>query len=213
MDIVGKTFNHLTVLSYEGRNNHQQKVFLCHCNRCGNEKVMIGSAVKNGYSKSCGCLANSLIKERTTTHGMSKTRIYRKWKGMLARCYNSNMQNYQHYGARGIKVCDEWRHDFSKFYEDMGDIPFEKAELDRIDNDKDYCKENCRWVSHRDNCDNRRTYHNKTGYTGVTYKPKIGKYQAQLYKNKKFTYLGVYDTPEEAYQVYLKAKEQATVMI
>ena len=104
-------------------------------------------------------------------------------------------------------MCQKWKDDFSEFYKDVGDIPFEGAELDRIDNNGNYEPNNVRWVNHKDNSNNRRKYYNKTGYTGVTYKPKLDKYQAQLYKNKKFIYLGVFDTPEEAYKAYLKAKE------
>lgn len=208
MDIVGSTFNYLTVVEYYGKNKHKKKMYKCYCNNCGNEKVLIGTEVKNGYTKSCGCLNREVNKSSKTKHGMSKTLIYSKWKGMKKRCYSQSYQYYKDYGGRGIKVCDDWKDNFMKFYEDMGDIPFEGAELDRIDNDDDYKPSNCRWVSHKENSNNRRKYKNKTGYTGVTYKPKLNKYQAQLYKNKKFIYLGVYDTPESAYAAYLKAKKE-----
>lgn len=205
MDIVGMRFNYLEVKEYVGKNKYHKSLFRCLCTKCGKEKVMIGTAVKTGRTKSCGCL----VKENhSKKHGMAGTLIYKKWKGMKYRCYNPNYDFYSAYGGRGIKVCDEWKNDFSQFYKDMGDIPFEGAELDRIDNDDDYKSSNCRWVSHKENTNNRRKYHNKTGYTGVTYKPKINKYQAQLYKNKKFIYLGVFDTPEMAYDAYLKAKNE-----
>ncbi|WP_239700368.1 AP2 domain-containing protein [Mammaliicoccus sp. D-M17] len=208
MDIIGKQFNYLKVLEYSGKNKHKKKLYNCLCTRCGNEKVMIGTEVKNGYSKSCGCLSRDIAKNRSTSHGMSKTLIYSKWKGMKKRCYQKTYQYYNSYGGRGITMCDEWKNDFSAFYNDMGDIPFEGAELDRIDNDKGYYKENCRWVSHKENTNNRRKYSNKTGYTGVTYKPRLNKYQAQFYKDKQFYYLGVFDTAEQAYAAYLKAKNE-----
>ena len=138
---------------------------------------------------------------------MTGTPIYRKWKNIKGRCFNPNTSNYKWYGGRGITMCQKWKDDFSEFYKDVGDIPFEGAELDRIDNNGNYEPNNVRWVDHRTNSNNRRKYHNKTGYTGVTYKPNSDKYQAQLYKNKKFIYLGLFDTPEEAYKAYLKAKE------
>lgn len=205
MDIVEMQFNYLKVLEFYGRNKHKKKLYKCYCTRCGNEKIMIGTEVKNGYSKSCGCL-NKV--SHSKKHGMTGTLIYNKWKGMKQRCYNSNYDFYSAYGGRGIKVCDEWKDDFMQFYKDMGDVPFEGAELDRINNDDDYKPSNCRWVSHKENANNRRKYHNKTGYTGVTYKPHLNKYQAQLYKNKKFIYLGVYETAEEAHLAYKKAKNE-----
>ena len=205
MDILGMQFNYLKVLEFYGRNKHKKKLYKCYCTRCGNEKIMIGTEVKNRYSKSCGCL-NKV--SHSKKHGMTGTLIYNKWKGMKQRCYNSNYDFYSAYGGRGIKVCDEWKDDFMQFYKDMGDVPFEGAELDRINNDDDYKPSNCRWVSHKENANNRRKYHNKTGYTGVTYKPHLNKYQAQLYKNKKFIYLGVYETAEEAHLAYKKAKNE-----
>ena len=205
MDIVGKTFNHLTILEYAGKNKYQKKLYKCKCNNCGNFKIMVGTEVKNGYSKSCGCLSKQ---SKNVKHGMAGTPIYKKWKTIKGRCFNPNSSNYKWYGGRGITMCDEWKNDFEKFYEDVGDIPFENAELDRIDNNKGYDPDNVRWVDHKTNSNNRRKYKNKTGYTGVTYKQRLNKYQAQLYKNKKFVYLGLYDTPEEAYQVYLKAKNE-----
>ncbi|MGX0433104.1 AP2 domain-containing protein [Staphylococcus hominis] len=204
MEIVGKTFNHLTVVEYAGKNKHKKKLYKCKCNNCGNEKIMVGTSVKNGYSKSCGCL---IIQNQKRKHGMAGTPIYRKWKNIKGRCFNPNTSNYKWYGGRGITMCQKWKDDFSEFYKDVGNIPFEGAELDRIDNNGNYEPNNVRWVDHRTNSNNRRKYHNKTGYTGVTYKPNSDKYQAQLYKNKKFIYLGLFDTPEEAYKAYLKAKE------
>lgn len=205
MDIVGMQFNCLKVVEFYGRNKHKKKLYKCLCTRCGNEKIMIGTEVKNGYSKSCGCLQRDSHKSK---HGMTGTLIYNKWKGMKQRCYNPNYDFYHAYGGRGIKVCDEWKDDFIRFFKDMGNIPFEGAELDRIDNNDDYKPSNCRWVSHKENANNRREYKNKTGYTGVTYKPHLNKYQAQLYKNKKFIYLGVYETAKEAHLAYEKAKDE-----
>ena len=121
MDIVGMQFNYLKVLEFYGRNKHKKKLYKCYCTRCGNEKIMIGTEVKNGYSKSCGCL-NKV--SHSKKHGMTGTLIYNKWKGMKQRCYNSNYDFYRAYGGRGIKVCDEWKDDFMQFYKDMGNVRF-----------------------------------------------------------------------------------------
>ncbi len=90
------------------------------------------------------------------THKMTYSKIYRTWIAMLSRCRNANDCNYKHYGARGIFVCERW-YQFENFYEDMGDLPFYEAQIDRIDNNNGYFKENCRWVSAKDNSRNRRT--------------------------------------------------------
>lgn len=80
-------------------------------------------------------------------HGSIKTPEYSAWNNMKDRCSNPNYHSYQHYGGRGITVCDKWRNSFVAFFADMGKKPFPKAQMDRIDNNKGYYKENCHWVS------------------------------------------------------------------
>ncbi len=88
------------------------------------------------------------------THGMTNTRAYRIWCGMIARCRNKNVSAYNLYGGRGISVCDRWN-DFSSFIDDMGEPP-QGASLDRIDVNGDYHPENCRWADHATQNRNRR---------------------------------------------------------
>lgn len=96
-------------------------------------------------------------KHHNTKHGYYGTRIYRIWRGMKTRCQNPNDHAYKNYGARGITICDQWN-DFVNFLEDMG-IPDVAYEIDRIDNNLGYFKENCRWVTTKENNRNKRTVH------------------------------------------------------
>lgn len=100
-----------------------------------------------------------------TTHKMSYSKVYRTWIAMLSRCRNPKDPNYINYGARGISVCEQW-HKFENFYEDMGDLPFYEAQIDRINNEGNYCKENCRWLSAKENSRNRRTTKTHTTHLG-----------------------------------------------
>lgn len=90
---------------------------------------------------------------RTTKHGLYGTRSYKSWAEMKKRCDNPNQVYYNRYGGRGITYQEDWK-DFENFYRDMGDCP-EGLELDRIDNNGNYEKGNCRWVTHKVNCNNR----------------------------------------------------------
>lgn len=98
-------------------------------------------------------------------HGMYGTKIYSRWDAMKARCLNKNSKFFKHYGGRGITICKEWLK-FENFYKDMGNCPQGKS-LDRIDNNGNYYKENCRWATQEEQCNNMRknhllTYKNKT---------------------------------------------------
>ena len=92
-----------------------------------------------------------------TTHGMSKTPEYQAWHNMKRRCFNPNHKQYSDYGGRGIKICDRWRNSFENFLADMKLKPTPKHSIDRIDNDGDYCLENCRWSTKADQENNKST--------------------------------------------------------
>ena len=89
-------------------------------------------------------------------HGKTKTSVYRTWCGMKRRCLSTDDKDYKNYGKRGITICDRWENSFIAFYQDMGDKPFPKAQIDRINNDGNYEPSNCRWVTSKENCNNRR---------------------------------------------------------
>lgn len=138
----------------------------------------------------------TMYNNQTKYKTVEENPVYGIWLEMKRRCYKKNRHNYKYYGGRGIKVCDRWLDSFSNFYKDMGGRP-DKFEIDRIDNNKDYSPDNCRWVSHRDNTLNRNGYSN-SGIKGVRFNR--GRYEASLRRFGKFIYLGRYSSLELATQ-------------
>jgi len=123
-----------------------QQSFLCQC-KCGLFKIIDASKIKLRKNLSCH-LCN------VTKHGYEGSPTYSSWKSMKQRCNNPNHTYYRYYGGRGISVCVRWNNSFEAFLEDMGERP-SKKQLDRINNNDGYYKENCRWVSPKENSNNR----------------------------------------------------------
>ena len=152
VNIAGKIFNNLTALEYIfSKNNKQYWLFKCECKK---EKTIRKDRVTGGIVKSCGC------KNKNTrfqiTHGVpNEDRTYRSWCKMKSRCLNKNHNDYNNYGARGIKVCDRWMK-FENFWEDMGERP-SKMTLDRVDVNGNYEPNNCRWATNEQQYNNTRT--------------------------------------------------------
>jgi hypothetical protein len=169
-DLSGQKFGRLTVIQYAGhrRTKGGESVvrWLCRCD-CGNEIEVDGGALTKGHSKSCGCSRSEKMRgnKNRTTHGMKGTRVYIIWVSMRQRCSCKNRSNFQDYGGRGIKVCDRWN-TFENFLEDMGEPPGKDYSLDRIDVNGNYCRENCRWATNKDQANNRRN-NRIIGWNGI----------------------------------------------
>ena len=148
--IIGSKYNNLTVLAQVGA-----RYYLCRCD-CGKEKNIRTDHFRNGKTMSCGCVGQANREKAVTKHSHSYNRLYFVWWQMMNRCYNEKFQDFKNYGGRGIRVVDRW-HDVSNFIADMQEGSAKGLQLDREDNDGYYSKQNCRWVTRKQNNRNKRT--------------------------------------------------------
>lgn len=155
INLKGRKFGMFTIIDFESRENLKTK-WKCLCD-CGNIFIVDGGNIHNGHTKSCGCLRKEVTSKRLSTHRRSRTSEYRIWGAMKDRCYNPNTKNYSDYGCRGIKICDRWKYSFENFIEDIGFKPTKNHSIDRINNDLDYSKENCKWSTKKKQNNNKRT--------------------------------------------------------
>lgn len=131
---------------------------------------------------------------------MSSTKVYNTWIAMKMRCTNKNNENYERYGGRGISVCKEWFDSFESFYKDIGYMHKDGLELDRIDNNGNYCKENCRWVTRSRNHTNKRNH--GEFLKGVYLDKRRNKFASRIKIEGKVYFLGYFDNEIDANLAY-----------
>ena len=157
IDLTGRRFERFIVIKRYLENDKQYDTFwLCKCD-CGNERIVSSKSLRNGMTKSCGCLNKEMTIERSTTHGLTNCRLFRIWMNMKTRCYNPNYKQRKDYGGRGICICGEWLSAFKCFYEwSMAHGYSDELSIDRINNDGNYEPGNCRWATIMEQRHNQR---------------------------------------------------------
>ena len=194
IDLTGNRYNRLLVLNKDMQDPTKKK-WLCLCT-CGNIKSIDRNSFIKGATTSCGCFH----KEKITTHGQYKTRLYSIWLNMNRRCKSKDPADFKIYGSRGINVCHEWEYSFETFMKWALTNGYSNSlSIDRINDAKTYSPQTCRWATPTIQARNQRKISGSSGeYIGVHYVPSLNKFRTRIRVNKRSIHLGVFHTAKDA---------------
>lgn len=209
VDLVGKHFGKLVVVGKTSLKKRGKDIlWACHCD-CMNFILQTTEQLTSLGKIDCGCGFKERKSKAAIKHGCSivNNKVYSIYKTMISRCENPLDKNYQHYGGRGIEVCDRWQ-DVKNFFEDMEDSYQEGLSLDRLDVDGNYEPSNCAWKDNSWQAYNKRKMESNTsGKTGVSWCKDRYKWEAYIAVDGKKINLGRYDNYEDA----VKVREEAEI--